>query len=155
MRKGYFVDRYVHIDDRRYVTIWRRVEIGRGVIIRTNGDKPIRIGDYTQINPYSVIYGGDGVYIGKSVLIAPHCMLAAGNHDYRQKDKPMRDAGNLSAGPIVIEDDVWLGAHVTVTDGVTIGRGAVVAANAVVTKNVRPFSIVAGVPAREIGMREI
>jgi acetyltransferase-like isoleucine patch superfamily enzyme len=154
MRRGYFVDPTAIIDDRRYVTISRRAEIGRGVIIRTAGKFPVFIGEYSQINPYTVIYGGQGVHIGNYVLIAPHCVLAAGNHDYRQTEKPMRDAGNLGTGPIVIEDDVWLGAHVTVTDGVTIGRGAVVAANAVVTKDVEPYSIVAGLPARQIGSRK-
>ena len=55
--------------------------------------------------------------------------------------------------PIVIEDDVWIGARVTVLGGVTIGRGAIVAAGAVVTKNVAPYSIVAGVPAKPLKMR--
>ena len=153
MRRGFFVDRTAVIDKRRLVKIARRAEIGRGVIIRTSGENSVAIGEYTQINPYTVIYGGQGVSIGNNVLIAPHCVIAAGNHDYKQTALPMRHAGNLGSGPIVIEDDVWLGAHVTVTDGVRIGQGAVVAANAVVTRNVDPYAIVAGVPARVVGNR--
>ena len=101
----------------------------------------------------AVIYGGSGVTIGSDVMIAPHCVLAAGNHDHTQLDQPMRSAPSISRGPIVIEDDVWIGAHCTITDGVTIGRGAVVGANSVVTRDVPAYAIVAGVPAKQIADR--
>ena len=86
-------------------------------------------------------------------MIAPHCMIASGNHDHKQLDKPIRLAENISKGPIVIEDGVWIGANSTVTDGVRIGHNAVVAAGSVVTKDVEPYDIVAGVPAKVIGNR--
>jgi acetyltransferase-like isoleucine patch superfamily enzyme len=152
MRRGFFVARTAQIDKRRLVKIARRAEVGHGVIIRTSAENSVTIGEYTQINPYTVIYGGQGVSIGNNVMIAPHCVIAAGNHDYKQTEVPMRHAGSLG-GPVIIEDDVWLGAHVTVTDGVRIGQGAVIAANAVVTKDVAPYTIVGGVPARLLGDR--
>lgn len=117
------------------------------------GNHPVKIGRDTQINSFSMIFGGSGVTIGDHVMIAPHCVLAAGNHDYRQADVPMRLAGAVSQGPIVIEDNVWIGANCTITDGVRIGAGAVVGANSVVTRDVGANQIVAGVPARVIGDR--
>lgn len=113
----------------------------------------VRIGEHSQINFNSVIFGGSGVSIGDRVMVGPNCTLAAGNHDYKQTNTPIRFAGALSRGPITIEDDVWLGASVVVTDGVTIGRGSVIGAGAVVTRDIPPMSVAAGVPARVIQMR--
>ena len=113
----------------------------------------VRIGPGTQVNPFTVILGGSGVSIGRDVMIAPHCTFAAGNHDYRQTAVPMRRAGHISKGPIVVEDDVWIAANCTITDGVRLGRGCVVAANSVVTTDVAQMTIVAGAPARVIGRR--
>ncbi len=114
----------------------------------------VEIGAQSQINFSTVILGGSGVAIGQRVMIGPNCTLAAGNHDYRQTDTPLRFADAVSDGPIVIEDDAWLGASVVVTDGVTIGRGAVIGAGAVVTHDIPQMAIAAGVPARVLGYRE-
>lgn len=141
------------LDRRELVRIGHKAEIQDYVIIRTH-ENPVVIGAFCQINPFTVIYGGSGVYIGDNVMIAPHCMIAAGDHDFRQLDRPIRFAGSLSKGPIVIEDNVWIGANCTITDGVRIGRDAVVGAGSVVTRDVAPFDIVAGVPARVIGNRK-
>lgn len=146
------VARGVRLHKRGRVRLAPGCELKQGVIIHAHR-APVSIGRRSQINPYTVIYGGSGVTIGENVMIAPHCVLAAGNHDHRQLDQPMRDAPSISRGPIVIEDDAWVGAHCTITDGVTIGRGAVVGANSVVTRDVAPYTIVAGVPARVIGDR--
>ena len=135
------------------ITIGANAEIKDYVIIRTYEGR-VTIGAYVQLNPFTVIYGGNVIHIGNNVMIAPHCMIAAGNHDYVQTDVPMRFAGNLTKGPIVIEDNVWIGANSTVTDGVRIGREAVVAANSLVNKDVEPYTIVGGVPAKEIGRRK-
>jgi acetyltransferase-like isoleucine patch superfamily enzyme len=152
MKGGYYVSRTAVMNDRKLITIKRRAEILDYVIIRPSGS-PVHIGEYTQINPFTVIYGGSGVFIGNNVMIAPHCMIASGNHDYRQLEIPMRHADNTTDGPITIEDGVWIGANSTITDGVTIGHDAVVGANSVVTKDVAPFYIVGGVPARVIANR--
>lgn len=142
----------VCLHKRSMIRLAPRCELKRGVIIHAHRAS-VTIGRCSQINPYTVIYGGSGVTIGDDVMIAPHCVLAAGNHDHKQLDQPMRTAPSISRGPIVIEDDVWVGAHCTITDGVTIGRGAVVGANSVVTHDVAPYMVVAGVPARVIGHR--
>jgi acetyltransferase-like isoleucine patch superfamily enzyme len=129
-----------------YLAIGKGAEIGDYVVIKT--PQKITIGEYTQINFFTVIYGGHEITIGNNVMIAPHVMIAAGNHDYVQTEKPMRFAGDLSSGPVRIEDNVWICAHCTITDGVTIGHDAVVAANSVVTRDVAPYDIVGGQPAR-------
>jgi len=114
---------------------------------------PVTIGAHCQVNYNTVILGGSGVTIGEDVMIGPNCTLAAGNHDYGQTQTPMRYAGAVSTGPIIIEDGVWIGASVVVTDGVRIGRGAVVGAGAVVTRDIPPMAIAAGVPARVLRYR--
>lgn len=152
MKFGYFIARTASLKNKKLIKIEKFAEIHDYVIIRTF-NSPVNIGKYTQINPYTVIYGGTGVFIGNHVMIAPHCMIASGNHDHKQLDKPMRHGGDLSKGPIVIEDGVWIGANSTITDGITIGNNAVVSANSVVTKSVLPFDIVGGVPAKVISNR--
>jgi acetyltransferase-like isoleucine patch superfamily enzyme len=136
----------------RQTRVARNALINHHVVIHSPA-KPVVVGEHSQINFNTVILGGEGVTIGDRVMIGPNCTLAASNHDYRQTDTPVRFAGALSDGPIVIEDDVWLGASVVVTDGVTIGRGAVVGAGAVVTRDIPPMAIAAGVPAKVIGYR--
>jgi acetyltransferase-like isoleucine patch superfamily enzyme/predicted SAM-dependent methyltransferase len=141
------------LENRKLIKIAAEAEIKDYVIIRTF-EKEVVIGAHTQINPFTVIYGGSGVYIGDNVMIAPHCMLAAGDHDFKQTEVPIRFAGNLTRGPIIIEDNVWIGANCTITDGVRIGRDSVIAANSVVTKDVSPYDIVGGVPAKFINNRK-
>ncbi len=85
-------------------------------------------------------------------MMGPRVSLLAEQHVIDRVDIPMREQGTRRKG-IIIEDDVWLGANCCVLDGVTVGRGAVVGAGAVVTKDVPPFAIVGGVPARIIRMR--
>lgn len=141
------------INDLAHVKISDLATIKDYVIIRSTVNDVI-ISDYTTINPFTVIYGGSGVIIGKYVMIAPHCMIASGNHNYLDTEKPMCNSGNLTKGPIIIEDDVWIGANCTIIDGVTIEQGAVVAANSLVNKNVRAYDIVGGVPAKFIRNRK-
>lgn len=108
----------------------------------------ITIGRNTIINPHSYLDGRGGLEIGNNVNISAHVLLVAGTHDIQNPDD---FAGSAEA--IIVEDYVWLCTRSTILSGVTIGRGAVVAAGAVVTKSVAPFSIMAGIPARKIGER--
>jgi len=140
------------IHKKRLVTIDPTALINDYAIIQTY-ENPVVVGRHTQVNQFTVILGGSGVMIGENVLIGQHCTIASGNHDYRQLDQPMRFAGNLSRGPIIIENNVWIGANCTITDGVRIGLEAVVAAGSVVTRDVQPYAIVGGVPARQIADR--
>lgn len=132
--------------------IGEKSEIKDYVIIQIY-DGLLTIGDYCQLNPFTVIYGGD-ISIGNNVMIAPHCMIASGNHDFKQLIVPMRFAGSLTKGPIVIEDDVWIGSNCTITDGVRIGKGSVIGANSCVITDVPPYSIFGGTPAKKIGERK-
>jgi acetyltransferase-like isoleucine patch superfamily enzyme len=109
----------------------------------------IRIGNGCVIGEYSVIRGQGGVTIGDRVYTSPSAQILAVNHVFIDPSVPFTEQG-ITAQGIVIEDDVWIGAGAIITDGVRIGRRAVVAAGAVVTRDVPPHTLVAGVPARLI-----
>ena len=138
---------------RSLIVIGKNVDIWDYVIIKTNENNVI-IGNNSQINPFTVIYGGSGVVIGENVMIAPHVMIAGGNHEYREFSKPMRFSGSYSLGKIIIEDDVWIGANTVITDAVHIGKGSIVGAGSVVTKDVKPYDVVAGIPAKVLFNRK-
>jgi acetyltransferase-like isoleucine patch superfamily enzyme len=112
----------------------------------------ISVGRNVGINPYCVLYGHGGLEICDNVLIATSCVLIPANHNFNSLEIPIGDQG-LTCRGIRIEDDVWLGARVTVLDGVTIGKGAVIGAGAVVTRSIPSGAIAVGVPARVIGSR--
>ena len=85
-------------------------------------------------------------------MIGPFCHILSGNHRFDRRDIPVRKQGHDIA-PVAIEDDVWLGTHVVVLPGVTIGKGAIVAAGAVVNKDIPAYEIWGGVPAKFIKER--
>jgi len=109
----------------------------------------ITVGRNSLIGEYNVIRGQGGVRIGDRVYTSPLVQIAAVNHVFDDPTRPFVEQG-ITAQGITIEDDVWIGAGAIITDGVTVGRGAVVAAGAVVTADVPPHTVVAGVPARVI-----
>jgi acetyltransferase-like isoleucine patch superfamily enzyme len=100
-------------------------------------------GEYTCIRGQGGVRIGDGVYTGTQVQIA------AVNHVYSDPDKFIKDQGITAVG-ITIEDDVWLGSNVVIVDGVTVSKGCVVGAGAVVTKSLPPYSVAVGVPAKVV-----
>lgn len=109
----------------------------------------IKIGRNSLVGEYSVIRGQGGVTIGDRVYTSPFTQIIAVNHVFDDPTRPFVDQG-ITAEGIIIEDDVWLGAGAVITDGIRVGKGSVVAAGAVVTKDVPPHTVVAGVPARII-----
>jgi acetyltransferase-like isoleucine patch superfamily enzyme len=136
------------------------IEIGPGTIVmygavlhvynfREIPHSGIKIGQNSLIGEYSVIRGQGGVVIGDRVYTSPFTQIIAVNHVFSDPNQPFVDQG-ISAKGIHIEDDVWIGASAIITDGVRIGKGAVVAAGAVVTSDVPPHTVVGGVPARII-----
>lgn len=109
----------------------------------------ISIGSDSLIGEYSVIRGQGGVQIGDRVYTSPFVQIIAVNHVYDDPDRSFVEQG-ITAEGITIEDDVWLGSGAIITDGVTVGHGSVVAAGAVVTQDVPPRTVVAGVPAKVV-----
>jgi chloramphenicol O-acetyltransferase type B len=115
-------------------------------------NRSIRLGHRVQFGPQSLIHC-DAV-IGSSVLLAPRVAFI-GRHDHRIDlvGSTIWDSPRGTNLPVIVEDDVWIGFAAVVLSGVTVGKGSVVAAGAVVTRDVPPNSIVAGVPATVIGQR--
>lgn len=128
------------------------VRLGRGcVVTATNGE--LVLGDNVAISPFAHVGADAGrIEIGRQTAIGPGTVIRAANHRIARQDIPMMQQGHVP-GRIVIEEDVWIGANCVITPDVRIGRGAVVGAGAVVTRNVAPCSIVGGVPAKLIAMR--
>ncbi|WHH58381.1 DapH/DapD/GlmU-related protein [Petroclostridium sp. X23] len=94
------------------------------------------------------------VSIGDNVMMGPDVLIYTRNHRIDRTDIPMIKQGDTEPRPVMIGDDVWIGARAVILPGVTIGRGAVVAAGAIVTKSVAPYTIVGGNPARKIKSRK-
>lgn len=128
-------------------------EILENVIIQTYGGD-IVIGDHCSINASTIIYGHGGTKIGSNVLIAGGCMIIPANHMFQNINIPISKQG-LSLGEIIINDDVWIGHGCTILSGVNIGSGSIIAAGSVVNKDVEPFSIYGGVPAKKLKDRII
>lgn len=108
----------------------------------------IDIGEAAVVVSYSMLYGGGGITVGKRVLIGNHCVISGLDHTYpgraRVTESPMREA------PVVIGDDVWIGAFSLILAGVTVGEGAIVGSHSLVREDVPPYTVVAGQPARVI-----
>lgn len=133
------------------VAVEKRVTFYTGVSIRGHG--LLTIGDDCSINS-GVIFGLTcDLTLGRHVLVGDNVSFRTADHEFADLGKPMLEQGERR-GSIIVEDDVWLGANVTVLRGVRIGCGAIVGANAVVTRDVPAFAIVGGVPARIIGDRQ-
>ncbi|GAB4380769.1 MAG: hypothetical protein Kow00121_37690 [Elainellaceae cyanobacterium] len=127
-------------------------KLDQGVHIATLGGR-IEIDEHTYIGPYVCMAGPGAIHIGKNCLIASHSGIYANNHVFNDPTRPIAEQGVTCKG-IVIEDDCWLGSGVRVLDGVTIGQGSIVGAGAVVTKDISPYSVAVGVPARVVSKRE-
>ena len=112
----------------------------------------LRIGEYSFIGRGTEIEVARSVLIGRGALIAPSVFITDHNHGTRPGEMMFQQPTVVS--PVTVGDDVWIGAHAVILCGVTIGDGAIVAAGAVVNRDVRPGTIVGGVPARFIKRRE-
>ena len=134
------------------------VGLGTLLILESRGAMraELRIGRHTAINEYNNIRAaGAPIHIGNYCQIAQFCTLVSSNHS-TETTQPMGEAGwDASKLGIYIEDDVWIGANSVVLPGVRIGRGSVIGAGSVVTKEVPPFSVYAGNPAKLIRRRTV
>ena len=118
------------------------------------GLEDLIIGANTYINSGTVIYTGNGVKIGKGVLIAANCTLAPVNHAYKLKNKTILEQGFIpSKRGIIIEDDVWVGANSVILDGTVIQKGAVVGAGSVIQGKLEEYGVYVGNPLRLVGKR--
>ena len=131
-----------------------RLEVGEhtlfepGVWITAPGEARIRVGSGTFLNLNVMVAAVELVEIGEHCMFANGCFVTDGNHRFDDPDRPVTWQGFTTKGPTRIGDNVWCGANVVVTSGVTIGERCVIGANSVVTTDVPAGSIAAGAPAR-------
>ena len=142
----------IHRSARMDTPPYRKFSLGNYSVVESfacinNAVGDVLIGDYTRIGLHNTIIGP--VRIGNHVNLAQGITVTALNHNFDDTNKRIDEQG-VSTNAVTIEDDVWIGANVVVLPGVTIGTHCVVAAGAVVTKDVPPHSLVAGVPAKVI-----
>jgi len=114
------------------------------------GDARIRIGAGTFLNIAVMVAAVELVEIGDHCMFANGCFVTDGNHRFDDPDRPVPWQGFSAKGPTRVGDNVWCGANVVITSGVTVGERCVIGANSVVTTDIPPFSIAAGAPARVI-----
>jgi len=119
-----------------------------------SGNESIKFGNTVFLNSNVMINADLGgiITIGDNVLLGPNVVIRASNHRFLDREKPIIGQGH-NGGKIIIGNDVWIGANVVILPEVTIGNGSIVAAGAVVTRDVEPYCIVAGVPAKKISER--
>lgn len=142
----------IHHSVRMDTPPYRQFRLGRYSVIESgacinNAVGDVIIGDYTRVGLHNTIIGP--VNIGHHVNLAQGITVTALNHNFEDSEKRIDEQG-VCTTPVVIEDDVWIGANAVILPGVRIGTHSVVAAGAVVTKDVPPHSIVAGIPAKII-----
>ncbi len=131
---------------------FNRFEMGENAVIEdfctvNNGVGDVLIGKQTTIGMSNVLIGP--LTIGSHVIIAQNVVISGLNHNYEDVSQPIQAQG-VRTSPVIIEDDCWIGANVVITAGITIGKHCVIAAGAVVTKDVPAYCIAAGNPARVI-----
>ncbi|HEY9601021.1 MAG TPA: acyltransferase [Allocoleopsis sp.] len=134
------------------VYIGSQAVLERGVVIVELDNSNIEIGDRTFINADVWINGFGHIKIGQDCLIGPRSAIISHNRHFADPTRKINLQESTGKG-VSIGDDCWLGYGVTVLDGVTIGQGSVIGAGAVVTKDIPPYSVAVGVPARVVGQR--
>jgi len=133
-----------------------RLEVGehtlfeQGVWITAPGSARVRIGNGCFLNRGVMIAAQELVEIGDHSMFANGCFITDGNHRFDDPDTPVPYQGFTSKGPTRVGDNVWCGANVVITSGVTIGKRCVIGANSVVTTDIPDFTIAAGVPAKPL-----
>ncbi len=149
---------FLHCLAARGVVIGSHTSFGRNLWLHCGGTAEdytqgwFEIGDYSYIGPNGVMGAGGGIKIGSHVQMGPNVTITAENHRFDNADMRIDQQGVYHQG-VVIEDDVWIGGRATILDGVTLGRGSVIGAGAVVTRSIPAFSIAIGVPAKVIRTR--
>lgn len=145
----------VEIGCPKNIVFGTNVSILSGGVFRACDRAELTIGDSFSANGNVRIIAdcGGKVVIGSNVMIGPNVVIRSSNHRYERLDLPMSKQGHAT-GEISIGDDVWIAANAVILSNVKIGAHSIVAAGAVVTKNVPEYSIVAGIPAKVISTRK-
>ena len=151
------VDDYTLIDasgiNEEGIAIGNDVIVSRNCVIQSKtGD--LTLGNKVSIGCNTVISAANDIRIGHSVLIGANCYIGGGRYVFDRIDIPMMEQGVCSKGAVIIDDDVWIGAGATVLDGVSIGKGAIIGAGAVVTSDIPSYAIAVGVPAKVCSWRK-
>jgi acetyltransferase-like isoleucine patch superfamily enzyme len=148
-----FIERNV-----RFLRYTKNITVESHVIIKegsricvAQSGASVRIGDWTTIGYHTFLFASAGISIGANCLLAPFCYVVDSNHGLK-RTRLIREQ-EMTASPICIEEDVWIGVGSTILRGVHIGRGAVVSAGSVVAEDVPSYAIVMGVPAKVAGER--
>ena len=119
--------------------------------VRIDGAENVEVGDNVSFGPFVHMWGGGGIKIGNGVMIGSHTAITSLTHDYNEEHMNK----TLVRKPVVIEDNVWIGAHSIIMPGITIRKGAVIGAGSVVTKDVESDAIVIGAPAKLLKFRDM
>lgn len=159
--KDFIVEDYAEVNCMTYrgIVVGDRVTIGKHAIIRPTNiygsaiGEGLKIGNNSSIGPYSYIGCSGYIEIGDNVMMSPRVSIYAENHLFEHPDLTIKEQG-VKREFVKIEDDCWIAANTVILAGVTIGRGSVIAAGSVVTKDIPPYSIVGGVPAKVIKSRK-
>jgi acetyltransferase-like isoleucine patch superfamily enzyme len=134
--------------DNKGITLGQGVFVGRNTILSCkNGE--IVIDDHANLGFNCEVFSASRVRVGKSVLMAAYTYLVGGDHLYDRVDIPVLEQGRTARG-IEVDDNVWLGTHVVITDGSHVGRDAIIGAGAVVVGEIPEFAIATGIPARVV-----
>ena len=144
----------LHVSAGQAITIGDDFGCGRFCVLTAGGAGAIAVGNRVNLNSNVSLNAAvrGRITLGDDVIIGPNTVLRASDHVIGDRERPIRTQGH-TGGAIVVENDVWIGANVTLAGGVRVGEGAVVAAGAVVVADVEPYTVVGGVPARFLKKR--
>jgi acetyltransferase-like isoleucine patch superfamily enzyme len=146
----------VHIVRPQYISIGDNVTIGRGTDIYVHPNRSdmkgciIRIANNVHIGSHNIIGARKSIVLEDNVLIGPHVMIGDHTHHYENVEIPVKQQEATEGRPIRVEQDSWIGANVFILPNVTIGRHSVIGANSVVNRDIPPYSVAVGAPARVI-----
>jgi acetyltransferase-like isoleucine patch superfamily enzyme len=113
----------------------------------------ILLGDRVTVHPFTILYGDGNITVGNDVQISAHVVIVSDNLRFKDPETVISRQGRDRDG-VIIDDDVWIGTHASILDGVHVAKGCVIGAGAVVTRSTDPFGVYAGVPAKQIEERK-
>jgi acetyltransferase-like isoleucine patch superfamily enzyme len=146
----------VHIVRPRYIRVGDNVTIGRNADLYVHPEDPetreaiIEIGNNVYIGTNNILGARKKIVLEENVLLGPHVLIGDHSHQYEDVDLPIKFQAATEGGPVRIERDCWIGANVFIFPKVTIGRHTVIGANSIVNRDIPPYCVAVGTPARVI-----